>query len=174
MTWAKGRHITDWTSQAPPRYTHFCILHLHQWHRWCLFVKKFCDCLVLKDSTCVYCIKLFLRLSIFEGERDRLWAGKEQRERKTQNPKRAPGSELSTPSSAEGWNSSTVRSCPELNLEAHLSGSCGVSFLMESFDELQIYLKYSNMNQIPQQCNGDLIQMQILFMSSGKVLCPHF
>ena len=53
---------------------------------------------------------------IFERERDRdrVWAGEGQREKETQNPKRAPGSELSAQSPTRGSNSHTVRSWPEL------------------------------------------------------------
>ena len=36
-------------------------------------------------------------------QRDRAWAGEQQRERETQNPKQAPGSELE--SQMQGWNS---------------------------------------------------------------------
>ena len=43
-------------------------------------------------------------------ERDRLKAGEGQRARETQNPKQAPGSELSAPSPTWGSNSLTVRS----------------------------------------------------------------
>ena len=35
---------------------------------------------------------------IFESERDRVWAGEGQREKETENPKQAPGSELSAQS----------------------------------------------------------------------------
>ena len=48
-----------------------------------------------------------------ERERDRVWAGEGQRERETQNPKQAPGSELSAQSPTQGSNSQTVRSWPE-------------------------------------------------------------
>ena len=37
-----------------------------------------------------------------EGERDRVWAGEEQREKETQNLKQAPGSELSAQSPVAG------------------------------------------------------------------------
>ena len=48
---------------------------------------------------------------IFERERERArnW-GEGQRERETQNPKRAPGSELSAQSPMRGSNPQTVRS----------------------------------------------------------------
>ena len=50
-------------------------------------------------------INFFLMfLFIFETERDRAWAGEGERERETQNPKQAPGSELSTPSPMWGSN----------------------------------------------------------------------
>ena len=44
--------------------------------------------------------------------------GEEQRERETQNPKQAPGSELSAQSPMQGSNSKTVRSWSELKLDA--------------------------------------------------------
>ena len=49
-------------------------------------------------------------LFIFETERDRVQAGKGQKERETQNPKQAPGSELSAQSPKWGSNPQTVRS----------------------------------------------------------------
>ena len=53
----------------------------------------------------VFNVYLFLR--------DREWAGEEQRERETQNPKQVPGSELSAQSPSWGSNPQTVRSWPE-------------------------------------------------------------
>ena len=50
-----------------------------------------------------------------------MWVGKEQRERETQNPKWAPGSELSAQSPTRGLNSRTVRSWPEQKLDAQLT-----------------------------------------------------
>ena len=47
---------------------------------------------------------------IFERERERERTREEQRERETQNPKQAPGSELSVQSQMQGSNSQTVRS----------------------------------------------------------------
>ena len=55
----------------------------------------------------------FQRLFIFETERDREWTGEGQRERETQNPKQALGSELSAQSLMRVLNSWTVRSWPE-------------------------------------------------------------
>ena len=57
---------------------------------------------------------LFLR----ERECARAQVGEGQRERETQNPKEAPGSELSTRSLTRGSNPQTVRSWPELELDA--------------------------------------------------------
>ena len=48
-----------------------------------------------------------------ERQRDREWAGEGQTERETQNPKQAPGSELSAQSPTRGSNSQTARSWPE-------------------------------------------------------------
>ena len=62
-------------------------------------------------------IKLFLIFLIFiferERERERERAGEGQREREPQNPKQAPGSELSAQSPTRGSNPRTVRSRPE-------------------------------------------------------------
>ena len=56
-------------------------------------------------------LKIFLMfLFIFETQRDRVLAGEGQRERETQNPKQAPGSELSAQSPMWGSNSWTMRS----------------------------------------------------------------
>ena len=45
-----------------------------------------------------------------ERERDRVCAGEGQRERKAQNPKQVPGSELSAQSPMQGSNPQTRRS----------------------------------------------------------------
>ena len=55
---------------------------------------------------------------IFERERERERAVEGQRERKTQNPRQAPGSELSAQSPMWGSNPQTVRSGPEPKLGA--------------------------------------------------------
>ena len=52
----------------------------------------------------------FLIFLMFIFERQRAQAGEEQRERETQNPKEAPGSELSAQSLMRGSNSQTMRS----------------------------------------------------------------
>ena len=50
--------------------------------------------------------KMFLRLIHFsETERGRVWGGEGQRERETQDPKRAPGSQPSAQSPTRGLNS---------------------------------------------------------------------
>ena len=56
---------------------------------------------------------------IYFWERDKVWVGEEQRERETQNLKQAAGSELSVQSRMQGSNSWTVRSWPELKLDAY-------------------------------------------------------
>ena len=53
---------------------------------------------------------------MFIFERETVWAGKEQRERETQNPKQASGSELTAQSPAKGLNSWTMSSWPEPKL----------------------------------------------------------
>ena len=65
-----------------------------------------------------YIFLILMFVFIFETERDRARAGEGQRERETQNLKPAPGSELSAQSLTWGWNSQTVRSCPELKSDA--------------------------------------------------------
>ena len=45
-----------------------------------------------------------------EREKDRVGVGEGQRKRETQNPKQAPGSELSVQSPSRGLNPRTVRS----------------------------------------------------------------
>ena len=63
---------------------------------------------------------IFLMVIYFwERERERAWAREEQRERERQNPKQAPGSELSAQSWTRGSNSLTMRSWPELNWLSH-------------------------------------------------------
>ena len=54
-----------------------------------------------------------------EKERDRVQAGEGQRERETQNPKQAPGSELSAQSPMRVSNSRTMRSWPELKSDTY-------------------------------------------------------
>ena len=51
-------------------------------------------------------------------DRDSMSKGRAEREKETQNPKRAPGSELSAQSPTRGWNSQTVRSWPEPKSDA--------------------------------------------------------
>ena len=53
--------------------------------------------------------KFFLHLFIFDRQRDRAQVER-GRERRRQNPKQAPGSELSAQSPMQGLNSQTVRS----------------------------------------------------------------
>ena len=54
----------------------------------------------------------------WETERDRAWSGEGPRDGETQNPKQAPGSELSAQSPTRGSNSQTARSWPEPKLDA--------------------------------------------------------
>ena len=67
---------------------------------------------VLPGLSFSFNVQLFLR------ETDRAWAGEWHRERETQNPKQAPGSELSAQSLTWGSNSSTTRSWPEPKSDA--------------------------------------------------------
>ena len=53
-----------------------------------------------------------------ERNRQSAGGGGEEREKKTQNPKQAPGSELSAQSPTQGSNPRTVRSRPELKSDA--------------------------------------------------------
>ena len=64
-----------------------------------------------------YLIFFYVFYYLFLTERDRARAGVGQRERETQNPKQAPGSELSAQSPTRGLNPRTVRSWPELKLD---------------------------------------------------------
>ena len=65
--------------------------------------------------------KFFFHIYSFLRDRDRAWVGEGQRERETQNQKQAPGSELSAQSPAQGSNSWTSRSWPELKSDAQLT-----------------------------------------------------
>ena len=65
-------------------------------------------------ATKVPLYSLFFNVYLFIlRERDRAWAGEGQRERETQNPKQAPGSELSAQSPTWGSNPPAVRLWPE-------------------------------------------------------------
>ena len=66
----------------------------------------------------LFFFQFFNVLFISETERDRAWTGEGQREWETQNPKQAPGSELSAQSPMWGSNSQTPRSWPELKSDA--------------------------------------------------------
>ena len=67
------------------------------------FIRLRAKCFFIKNF---FYVSLFLR----KRERDRVQAGEGQRKRETQNPKQAPGSELSAQSPTWGSNSRTVRS----------------------------------------------------------------
>ena len=54
----------------------------------------------------------------FLKERQNVSRGGTERERETQDPKQAPGSELSAQSPTRGWNSQTVRSGAEPKSDA--------------------------------------------------------
>ena len=64
---------------------------------------------------------LLLLINLFIFERESVSEGGAERERETQNPKRAPGSELSAQSLMQGLNPCTTRSCPELKSDASLT-----------------------------------------------------
>ena len=74
---------------------------------------------------------------IFEKERDRVSAGDGKRERETQNPQQAPGSELSAQSPSRGSNPWTARSWPEPKSDARLNhpGSPSGSIFKEGEQE---------------------------------------
>ena len=65
-------------------------------------------------NTTVSILKKNFFFKVYLFLRDRAWAGEEHRERETQNPKQAPGSEPSAQSPTWGSNSRTVKSWPEL------------------------------------------------------------
>ena len=75
-----------------------------------------------RQSTAYLQFNFFKYFYIYFWERDththRVWAGEGQKERVTQNPKRAPGSELSAHSLMRGSNSWTMRSWPRPNSDA--------------------------------------------------------
>ena len=92
-----------------------------------LYITITMDCSIiqtLRPHPLIFCLDLtwglesvfFLNVFIYfwrrERERDRAWAGEEQRERETQNLKQAPGSEPSAQSPTRGSNSRTARSWP--------------------------------------------------------------
>ena len=64
---------------------------------------------LLMTEQCFF-VFVFYTLFIFEREREREHVGDGQRERETQNPKQAPGSELSAQSPVRGSNPQTVTS----------------------------------------------------------------
>ena len=53
-----------------------------------------------------------------ERERESTQTGEGKTERETPNPKQVPGSELSAWNLMQGSNSQTMRSCPQLKLDA--------------------------------------------------------
>ena len=60
------------------------------------------------------CLKICLTFIYFwETKRDKVWAGEGQKERETQNPKKAPDFELSAQRPMQGLNPWMVRSWPE-------------------------------------------------------------
>ena len=63
-----------------------------------------------------YYLKFFFNVYLFL--REWAWAGEGQREGETQNPKQAPGSELSAQGPMRGLNSQTVRSWPKPKSDA--------------------------------------------------------
>ena len=67
--------------------------------------------------------KLIFFMFTYFRERDRqnMSGGGAERERETQNPKQAPGSELSAQSPMRGLNSQTLRSGPEPKSDAQLT-----------------------------------------------------
>ena len=75
-------------------------LSVDVWRNKEYFVWRKCDILD---------IYLFKKINVYfwERKRDRGWAGEGQRERESQNPKQAPGSELSAQSLTRGSNSQT-------------------------------------------------------------------
>ena len=80
-----------------------------------LFVFKLLD--IYLNSWFSVFIPFFFNIYSFLG--DRAWAGRDrERQREQENLKQAPGSELSSQSLIWGFNSWTVRSWPELKLDA--------------------------------------------------------
>ena len=63
-------------------------------------------------------LKIFFNIYSFLRVRQHVSGGQVERERKTQNPRQAPGSELSAQSPMRGSNPCTMRSWPEPKLDA--------------------------------------------------------
>ena len=84
----------------------------------------------------VYSTKYFLKKKFFFIIYfwETVWAGEGQKERKAQNLKQTPGSELSAQSPMRGSNSQPSRSWPELNWLNHPSAPSTKYFLLIKFD----------------------------------------
>ena len=94
---------------------------------------NFCDCLIVSCMNDLFgywkqhIVNVFLFIWVLKHffnfyllcfrDRDRTWMGEEQRDRETQNPKEASGSELSAQSPMQGLNPRTVTSWPKLKLD---------------------------------------------------------
>ena len=111
MTWAEVGRLTDWATQVPPVYD----LSIYKWMIKLIIVNVFSASWFFKKLVFIY---FWERKR--EGGREHVCvqAGKGQRERETQNPKQAPGSELSAQSPTWGSNSQTGRWWPEPKLNA--------------------------------------------------------
>ena len=87
----------------------------------------------------------YMFIYFWEREREQAWAGEGQREKETQNPKQAPGSELSAQSPMRGLNSWTIRSWPELksmlNQLSHV-GAPNVFLFKFIFERDRLYSLY--------------------------------
>ena len=105
---SRVRRLTDGTTQAP------------QWP--ILLFIYFFIVLFLFFLTLIY---------YWETERGRAWAREGQREEETQNPKQAPGSELSAQSLRQGSNSQTARSWPEPKWDAQPTEPPGKGGMIE-------------------------------------------
>ena len=95
----------------------------------------------------------------WERERDRAWAEKGQRERETQNPKQAPGSELSAQNLTWGSSSWNTRSWPEPKSDAQPPEPprrpC-INFLRSHYNDVSFWAKgliMYNTSVATQECN---------------------
>ena len=101
----------------------FCRLHFNfPEHFFCCSEAFWID-----GVTLVYLFFLRFYFYFWERERDRVRAGEGQRERE-QNPKQAPGSELSVQNPTWGLNPRTARSWPEPKSDAQLTEPPGCSY----------------------------------------------
>ena len=104
-----------------------------------------------------------------------MYVGDGQRERETQNPKQAPGSELSAQSPMRGSDSQTVRSRPKPESDAQRTepsrGPRGVSLKVCSVQRVRRYRKMGLYDQIYLTRPLLLKLKSLLTMKDGGAMC---